>query len=72
MSLYEVSFDATTYIVVANNGDELFDLLRKSDPKFEQTADMSIVYNWDEDHPEECHIHLVDQNLPHVVFTVSH
>jgi len=73
MNLYEVTFDASTYIVVAKSKYYLYHLLHKHDSNFQQKADGSIFYKWgSQTEPEDCHIHEIDQNLQHIVFTVSH
>jgi len=61
MNLYEVTFDATTFIVLAETKDDLFNLLNKYDGRFRQKADGTIFY-----------VCTVDQNREHIVFTVSH
>lgn len=74
MNFYEVTFDATTFIVVAKSKYHLYHLLHKHDSRFRQKADGSIFYIWDTvtNNTEDCHIHKIDQNLQHIVFTVSH
>ena len=71
MNVYEVTFDASTYIVVAKDEDQLFDLLHKNNSSFQKEVDRGIVYMWDLRNIEPVDIHLVPMR-PHVMFTVSH
>lgn len=71
MNVYEVTFDATTYIVVAKDEDELLDLLHKADTSFQKEVDRGIVYMWNLRNIEPVHVHIVPMK-PHIVFSVSH
>ena len=71
MKIYEVSFDATTYIVVAKDEDQLLDLLHKADTSFQKEIDRGIVYMWDLRNIDPVDIQVIPMK-PHVVFSVSH
>ena len=71
MNVYEVTFDASTYIVVAKDEEELLDLLHKTDAGFQREKGKGIVYIWRGFSISECHVHIVPMK-PHVVFSVQH
>jgi len=71
MNVYEVTFDATTFIVVAKDEDQLFALLHTNDNNFKREVDRGIVYAWDLRNVESVDIHTVTMT-PHIVFTVQH
>ena len=72
MNLYEVKFDAPTYIVLARNEYELFDLLHKKDKGFQREVDRGIIYMWDLRNIEEVEVTIISQDNPKIVFLVSH
>ena len=71
MNLYKVTFDASTFVVLAHDEDELFDLLHIISTSFQKEVGKGIVFMWDLKNIEDVHVEIVKQT-PHVVFHVSH
>ena len=71
MKLYQVSFDATTITVVAEDLENLFIVLHSRDEQFELKDD-KIFYRWDYAVVDECDVIEVSMKIPLVVQWESH
>lgn len=72
MRLYNLEFDATAIFVIAEDEEQLLNLLHEKDASFQKEKDGGIIYIWDSQNIEEVHVEVVNLNRPGIIYSCSH
>lgn len=72
MYLYEITFDTSTVLALAEDYNQLFSMLYDLDHKYKSEGRYNLYYHWDENTKDKCNIKVVNTSKPCIVSAVAH